>query len=54
MKRWYCVEQKLQNGNRVFVGRVEATEDELRDAVGPYADINPVNGECYVWGKPKS
>lgn len=52
-KRWYCIDQKL-NGRRVHMGRIETTEKELREAVGPYADINPTNGECYVWGpKPR-
>lgn len=47
--RWCCVEQTVR-GQRVFVGRVQCTGDDLRKAVGPYATINSVNGECHIWG----
>lgn len=52
IKRWWTVDHR-HLGRRVTLGRVEATELELRAALGPYVEINSLNGECFVWGKPK-
>lgn len=51
-RRWYCIEQRLR-GQNIFLGRIETTEAELREAVGHYADINSTNGHCLVWGVKK-
>lgn len=50
VKRWFCVEQRVR-GQTLFIGRVEATPAALREAVGPYAEINPANGQCLIYGK---
>jgi hypothetical protein len=50
-KRWWCVEATL-SGRRIFIGRVEATEAEIRDQLGEHATLNRVNGEAHVWMKP--
>ena len=50
-KRWFCVEAEV-HGSRRFIGRVEATPEELREAVGPWAEINTENGSCVVFSPP--
>lgn len=45
-RRWWYVE-----ANKRYIGKVEATAEEMRDALGPYLDLRP-NGEAIVWGRP--
>jgi hypothetical protein len=55
-RRWWCVEMKGQGhdfGKRIFVGRVEATPQEIHNHFGPYVYLDAKNGECYIYGKPR-
>jgi hypothetical protein len=42
---WFCVEER-----GYFIGRVFATESEIRNALGPYITI--VGNLVSVWGRP--
>lgn len=52
-KRWWCVEMQ-RFGQRIFVGRIEATPEEIKSHFGPYVELNETNGECFVYGRPSN
>lgn len=55
-KRWWSLEMKgtgQRHGQRLYAGRVEATEAELRDAFGHNIEIDAAAGGAYIFGPPR-
>ena len=50
MKRWWIIDVKVPGFNARYLGRLKATEEEVRHALGPYIDVT--GNHVLVWGRP--